>query len=144
MGTRLCGAFHKVGQDGSGKCTLIHADAAAAAYACCTNWRMPTANGSTGWRGYTPEATSGAPCSSASPVTRTTQAMTYVAGDRHVDAARVPFDWYRDLVVAGALEHQLPARHIEEFAAGAGDVRPGHRPRRPCEPAARTIMNDAP
>ena len=47
---------------------------------------------------------------------RTTNAMTYVAGVRHVDPARVPFDWYRDLVVAGAIEHGLPAHYVAELA----------------------------
>ena len=46
----------------------------------------------------------------------TTDAVTYVADDRHVDPARVPFDWYRALVVAGAIEHGPPARYIDELA----------------------------
>ena len=46
----------------------------------------------------------------------TTSAVTYIASDRHVDPACVPFDWYRDLVVAGALEHGLPAPYIDELA----------------------------
>ena len=41
--------------------------------------------------------------------------MTYVAGARYFDAALVPFDWYRDLVVAGAIEHGLPASYIDEL-----------------------------
>ena len=41
--------------------------------------------------------------------------MTYVATDRYVDAAYVPFDWYRDLVVAGAMEHGLPDVYINEL-----------------------------
>jgi gamma-glutamylcyclotransferase len=42
--------------------------------------------------------------------------VTYVAGDRHIDTAGVPFDWYRDLVVAGAVEHGLPPSYVEELA----------------------------
>ena len=46
---------------------------------------------------------------------RTVTAMTYVAGARYVDASRVPFDWYRDLVIAGAIEHGLPANYVDEL-----------------------------
>ncbi len=47
---------------------------------------------------------------------RTEEAMTYIAGPQHVDATCVPFDWYRDLVVTGAIEHGLPAPYIEELS----------------------------
>ena len=50
---------------------------------------------------------------------RTVTAMTYVAGARYVDASRIPFDWYRDLVVAGAIEHGLPASYVEELMRAA-------------------------
>ena len=42
--------------------------------------------------------------------------MTFIAGHQHVDATSVPFDWYRDLVVAGAIEHGLPTPYVEELA----------------------------
>lgn len=42
--------------------------------------------------------------------------MTYMAGDRYIDPACLPFDWYRDLVVAGAREHGLPPTYVEELA----------------------------
>ena len=42
--------------------------------------------------------------------------MTYLASDRHIDPACIPFDWYRDLVVAGAIEHGLPPPYVEELA----------------------------
>lgn len=47
---------------------------------------------------------------------RTEEAMTYIAGAQHVEATCVPFDWYRDLVVTGAIEHGLPAPYIEELS----------------------------
>ena len=43
---------------------------------------------------------------------RTASAMTYVASAGHVGVSRIPFDWYRDLVVAGAIEHGLPPRYV--------------------------------
>ena len=65
---------------------------------------------------------------------RTTEEMTYVAGDEYVDATRLPFDWYRDLVVAGAIEHGLPAGYVEELeqvpAASDPDVARATRARR--------------
>ena len=109
--------YHKVGADGSGKCTLIATiDNAAAAFGVVYEItdadavRLDRVEGvHTG--GYSRRAM----CLRLSD-DRTVEAMTYVAGEPHVDAACVPFDWYRDLVVAGAIEHGLPAQHVEELA----------------------------
>ncbi len=38
-------------------------------------------------------------------------AWTYYA--THLDPALIPFDWYKALVVAGALEHGLPAAYVD-------------------------------
>lgn len=43
--------------------------------------------------------------------------QTYVATD--IDAGGLPYAWYRDLVVAGAREHGLPAATLEALAAQA-------------------------
>lgn len=108
--------FHKIGTDGSGKCTLI-----------------PTGNDADVVYGVLYEFAE----SDAAELDReegvhlggyarhslqlrlsggdTTEAMTYIAGDRYIDAACVPFDWYRDLVVAGAREHGLPSAYIREL-----------------------------
>jgi hypothetical protein len=40
------------------------------------------------------------------------EVFTYVARDEYVDPALAPAQWYRDLVVAGAREHGLPADWI--------------------------------
>lgn len=108
--------FHKIGADGSGKCTLV-----------------AMAGESEGAHGVLYDV-SDADCARLDRVEgvhtggyvrrsvelrltddRTETAMTYVAGARYVDAARVPFDWYRDLVVAGAIEHRLPASYVDEL-----------------------------
>ena len=109
--------FHKVGADGSGKCTLIEtADKAAVAFGVV--YEMTDADGvsldkvegvHTG--GYIRRS-----IQLRLRDDRRAEAMTYVAGNQHVDATRVPFDWYRDLVVAGAIEYDLPARVVEELA----------------------------
>ena len=36
----------------------------------------------------------------------------YFARDDHIDSRLKPYTWYRDLVVAGAREHDLPAAYI--------------------------------
>ena len=109
--------FHKVGADGSGKCTLV-ATGDRAAIAFGVLYEVADADAETLDRaegvhtgGYVrrdvkPKMSAG----------RTRSAITYVAGERHVDTSRVPFDWYRDLVVAGAVEHGLPPRYVEELA----------------------------
>ena len=108
--------FHKVGADGSGKCTLV-ATGNVAAVAYGVLYELSDSDGAkldrvegvhTG--GYTR-------CSVQIRLLDggTTSAMTYVASDRYVDAACVPFDWYRDLVVAGAMEHGLPDQYINEL-----------------------------
>ncbi|MDH3637249.1 MAG: gamma-glutamylcyclotransferase [Gammaproteobacteria bacterium] len=41
------------------------------------------------------------------------QALTYVAAEEQIDAALVPFKWYRDLVMAGAYQWGFPTAYIE-------------------------------
>ena len=59
------------------------------------------------------------------------EAMTYIAGEPYIDAACVPFDWYRDLVVAGAREHGLPPEYVRELerTAAAPDPDPARAAR---------------
>ena len=86
--------FHKIGTDGCGKCTLIATgDDADLVYGVLYEFADADVAGGD-----------------------TTDPMTYIAGDRCLDAACVPFDWYRDLVVAGAGEHRLPSAYVEELA----------------------------
>lgn len=46
-------------------------------------------------------------------------AFTYMAQPTHIEPALRPFTWYRDLVLAGAAEHQLPAAYLAQIAAVA-------------------------
>lgn len=109
--------FHKVGADGSGKCTLVatshHAEAAFGVLCDVADADAETLDRAEGVHtgGYARLAVK-----LQLSAVRMVSAMAYVAGERHVDAARVPFDWYRDLVVAGAIEHGLPPRYVEELA----------------------------
>ena len=45
---------------------------------------------------------------------RLLEALTYLADDTHLVDGLLPYDWYRDLVVAGAREHGLPDAYVEE------------------------------
>ena len=113
--------FHKVGADGSGKCTLVAVDGESevahgvlyeVSYADCA--RIDRVEGvHTG--GYVRNSVELRLAND-----RTVTAMTYLAGARYVDASRVPFDWYRDLVVAGAIEHRLPASYVDELMRAPG------------------------
>ena len=44
-------------------------------------------------------------------------AFTYLAHSTHVDSTLRPAGWYRDLVIAGAREHGLPAAWIRRLEA---------------------------
>ena len=109
--------FHKIGTDGSGKCTLIATgDDADVVYGVLYEFADSDLAGldqeeGVHLGGYTR-------CSIRLRFTNgdTIEAMTYLASDRHIDAACIPFDWYRDLVVAGAIEHGLPRPYIRELA----------------------------
>jgi gamma-glutamylcyclotransferase len=39
-------------------------------------------------------------------------AETYFAKEAKIDAAAKPYDWYLDLVIAGALTHELPETYV--------------------------------
>lgn len=41
--------------------------------------------------------------------------FTYTASASHVDESLCPFDWYLDLVVAGAREHGFPAGYLRRL-----------------------------
>ena len=108
--------FHKIGTDGSGKCTLIatgnDADIVYGVLYEFADSDLPGLDREEGVHlgGY-------ARCSLRLrlPNGDPAAAMTYIAGERYIDAACVPFDWYRDLVVAGAREHRLPPAYVREL-----------------------------
>lgn len=43
--------------------------------------------------------------------------FTYVASHTHIDDLLHPFDWYRELVLLGCLQHAFPAPYCEQIAA---------------------------
>ena len=57
--------------------------------------------------------------------------FAYVADEEALVSDLPPFDWYRDLVVAGAKEHALPPDYVASLAAVSAAVDP--EPRRAAE-----------
>ena len=109
--------FHKIGTDGSGKCTLIATgDDADVVYGVLYEFADSDVAGLDREEGVHLGGYARYSIRLRFPDGDTTEAMTYLASDRHIDAACVPFDWYRDLVVAGATEHGLPRPYIRELA----------------------------
>jgi gamma-glutamylcyclotransferase (GGCT)/AIG2-like uncharacterized protein YtfP len=52
------------------------------------------------------------------PAGRSREAWAYHAHPSAIDATAVAFDWYRDLVLAGALEHDLPGDYVRRLIEG--------------------------
>lgn len=109
-------AFHKRSKDGSGKATLIKAvGAAARVYGVIFSVDpkekadLDRAEGTEyacnrGFKVFSDPATS-------------VEVITYIAVPEASDAALVPYDWYRDLIVAGACQHALPDDYVEALKA---------------------------
>jgi hypothetical protein len=97
--------FHKRGRDGSGKCDAWRIESGADELWGVV-WevgepdleRLDVVEGS-GYRRVELSVRSGEDA---------LEVQTYVARDSWIDPALRPFEWYRDLVLAGALENGLP------------------------------------
>lgn len=46
---------------------------------------------------------------------RRRKVLTYVATPAYIDDGLKPYDWYKDFVLAGAREHELPNEYVETF-----------------------------
>ncbi len=47
----------------------------------------------------------------------TERASMYIASTNAIDNALFPFRWYKDFVVKGAMQHQLPEEYVQAIAA---------------------------
>lgn len=109
--------FHKRGWlDGSGKADLVPADRSCAlahgvVYEIAAGERELLDRAEGLGRGYLHETVA------VTVGGRPAEAFTYRAEPGAVDPRLRPFDWYLELVVAGAREHRLPADYIERLAA---------------------------
>jgi hypothetical protein len=106
--------WHKVGQDGSGKCDIVASPRPGSvvhgvlyAFARDEKHLLDRAEGL--GRGYDEAQLS------VKSGSTTVRAWAYVA--TATDASRLPFSWYRALVIAGAQEHGLPADYVDALRA---------------------------
>jgi gamma-glutamylcyclotransferase len=115
--------WHKVGKDGSGKCdvfesTLPEEQVHGVVYeiAAAEKPQLDMAEG-VGY-GYAEKQVEVA--TSIGTVT----AWVYYA--TNVDPSLLPFTWYKVLVVAGAMEHALPADYVSRLESAPAKVDPDH------------------
>lgn len=127
-------AFDKIGQDGSGKATLV------AGKAGVPGVLYDLAPGDLALldeiegvgRGYDRVAVAAGPAGDA---------FAYIAPARFRDAGLRPFDWYMDLVLAGARAHGLPAAWIARLQSVR--VMPDPDPARPRRTEALALLAGA-
>ncbi|MDH5338704.1 MAG: gamma-glutamylcyclotransferase [Rubrivivax sp.] len=106
--------WHKVGQDGSGKCDIVRSERPGSVvhgvlyqFARDEKHLLDAAEGL--GRGYDERQVS------VEGDSGIVHAWAYVA--TATDPQRLPFNWYRALVVAGAMEHGLPAPYVQSLRA---------------------------
>lgn len=106
--------FHKVGADGSGKCDAFATGLEEDSLHGCLYEIEPQE-----WRAL--DRVEGAGYVRKAIEVRwqggVVTAQTYIARERHRDASLLPFDWYLELVLAGARESGLPPTQIERLEA---------------------------
>jgi hypothetical protein len=104
--------YRKISVDGSAKCDLVRAEPSATAYgvvfAIAPRDKLSLDGFEGAGRGYHEERLA------VEVDGRELHPLVYLADASHVVDGLVPFDWYRDIVVAGAREHDLPAAYIRE------------------------------
>jgi len=123
--------FHKRGRDGSGKCSIRPhgGDAVAGVIYRLDTIDLARLDRIEG-RGYrrNPVVVTGIRSS------RRYRAYCYAAKSWAVDEAGVAYEWYRDIVVAGAEAHALPIAYVDRLRAVP--ARPDPNPRRHRQQAA--------
>jgi gamma-glutamylcyclotransferase len=106
--------YSKRGRDGSGKATIVPAGAEDRVYGVLFRLLADDIALLDEFEGYR----RGYDRLDAVPVEQagsgdTAVACTYIAEDASRDGTLVPFDWYRALVIAGAIENDLPFPYVE-------------------------------
>lgn len=103
--------FHKASRDGSGKCSILQttnlSDVVHGVLFEIPSEQMAALDRAEG-AGYGYERTS-------IDITfddKVVSAVVYVAKSKYVDYRLQPYDWYHELVLAGAQENHLPADYI--------------------------------
>lgn len=106
--------FHKRSGDGSGKCTLVESggngDEVWGVLFQLSIQQRRTLDRYEG-AGYARHEVTLSRGDSRLP------AITYISTTRHIDPALKPFPWYKGLVVAGAIQWDLPPDYIEALVS---------------------------
>lgn len=108
------------GKDGSGKCHIARCDDTDACvwgvlYRMTPDERVELDRIEGVGGGYSVDWAMVEQVPSGAPV----EAFYYAANPAWVDAALVPYDWYRGLVLAGAIEHGFPPDYVASLRAVA-------------------------
>lgn len=111
-------AFSKIGQDGSGKATLVPARGLRTygvvfQISVADLGELDRIEGR--GRGY--ERHDNFPMRRANDGTSIGPTATYMSGAPYLDDSLLPFDWYLNLVAHGARQNGLPSTHIEAITA---------------------------
>lgn len=111
-GWRLC--FHKRGADGSAKCNIVRRPGSCVhgvVFSIARSERHLLDRAEGLGNGY--ELADLQLTRAGEPI----EAFAYVTADTHIDDTLEPFGWYKDFVVQGADEHQLPKGYVDTLAA---------------------------
>ncbi|MBA2661713.1 MAG: gamma-glutamylcyclotransferase [Bradymonadaceae bacterium] len=106
--------FHKRGADGSAKCNVVLepgglVNGVLFEIAHAEKRRLDLAEGlGSGYEQATVSVTS---------LLGAVEGFLYVASASHIDEGLAPFDWYKDFVIYGALEHRLAIDYIGRLRA---------------------------
>ena len=102
--------FHKRGRDASGKCNIL--DPGDEVYLAIYEMTVADKRRLDGIEGV-----GGGYTSESLRVAGFGECFTYVAEQTHIDNALAPFDWYREMVIAGCRYHDFPSDYVERIRA---------------------------
>ena len=108
--------WHKLGSEGSGKCDVVPApgETVIGVVYELDDAQMARLDAVEGvGHGYTRDDDARVVLDDG----ETVRACTYRAHDPYIDAALIPFEWYREFVVRGAKLHGFPAGYVAALEA---------------------------
>jgi gamma-glutamylcyclotransferase (GGCT)/AIG2-like uncharacterized protein YtfP len=112
--------FHKISNDGSGKCNAFYTglqqdEVLGVVFEIDSEEKSELDKAEPGYV---------AKCVKVHCGDVTIEAITYVADTSSIDDSLRPYTWYKDLVLAGANEHNLPKAYIEQIRRTPADTEP--------------------
>jgi hypothetical protein len=111
--------FHKRGDDGSAKCSILPDGDGVhlAVFEISINDKLVLDRIEGVGSGYE-EAILGVP--------ELGNCTTYIAAESHIDVSLDPYDWYKELVLAGAHEHGFPDDYLNRISTLPANQDPDH------------------